>query len=490
MNISLKLDKKGLNKVDKCPLFVRMRSTASNGRRIESSLNTGIKILPKYFVKGVLSVKTPNYTNKQRVLNSILDDLDRIVSELKEQGLLPNPSLVKKLYQDGLSHKEEITPKIKSFWQCFEEYLSTKAHTTNGYKKSLNTLRNRLQDFELHRGRKLTFDFIIGQPITFQNELQTFFWENKNLSNGYVNKQLSRLSNFLYFCVQQGYIQRKPSFRHNEIIERDEKIYLYKNEVFKLYKSLKWDYEKGKDFTNNPHIYVIEQTLEGERSSEFGGFLRITNWELVKDIFLFLCSIGCRYSDIHQFKVRHFSFEKEDSVFTWIQQKTNQPVSVPVNEISGEIFRKYSRGKALTQVLFPKLSVQKFNKTLKFLFKDLQFNRLVTFPKKIGSKVVNTEERFLWELISSHSGRRTFIKNLIDIGTMDYQTIMKLSGHKSLSEFQKYISVSKKDLAKGKELFRSEMLVEENGETELIGMFSKLSLENKKIVLQLTRNLL
>jgi integrase len=175
----------------------------------------------------------------------------------------------------------------------------------------------------------------------------------------------------------------------------------------------------------------------------------LTNWELVKDVFLFQCSIGCRHSDIQNFKVNHFNFGGKKGTFNWVQEKTDKRVTVPINPISNEIFRKYSKGKSLTQNLFPTLSNQKFNKSLKLLFKDLKFNRPVTRPMKIGSKVVGKDDKFLWELISSHSGRKTFIKNMIDLGSMDYITIMRMTGHKTFKEFEKYVSVSARDYDKG-----------------------------------------
>ena len=42
------------------------------------------------------------------------------------------------------------------------------------------------------------------------------------------------------------------------------------------------------------------------------------------------------------------------------------------------------------------------------------------------------------------------------MGTMDNWSIMKLSGHKTLSSFQKYGSVNKEDIKKGKDLYSKE----------------------------------
>ena len=141
------------------------------------------------------------------------------------------------------------------------------------------------------------------------------------------------------------------------------------------------------------------------------------------------------------------------------------------------------------KTFFPHLSTQKFNKHLKLLLKDLRFNRLVSKPKKVGSKIIDTEEKPLWSLISSHSGRRSFTKNLIDLGTMDYQTIMKLSSHKTFSQFSKYISVITEDVMKSRKLYSMDSDTSESYQNQLLSEFNKLSEDNKKIILGLTRSL-
>jgi integrase len=488
MNLSLKLKTQTQNSNGESPLFIRLRMTINN-IDMESSIHTGIDLLPKFFRNGNILHKTPDFLVKQKIINSIYRDIERIIGEIKDDGIEPNPSLVKSRYSQSLVVKENKSPIVKTFWKSFDEFFNTKKHKSRGYVKTFITLKNRLIEFEEYNKTKITFDLIIGNPIKFQFELQDFFWEKKKLSNGYINKLLENLSQFFYYCFQQGYISKKPVFRKNDEIERDEKIYLYKDEVIKLFKSKKWNYEEGKDFSSNPHIYIIEDLLEGTRKEEFGKVRKITNWEFVKDVFVFQCSIGCRYSDIPFFKVHHFDFDSNTKSFTWIQQKTDKRVSVPVNDISGSIYQKYSSGKSLSQNLFPHLSIQKFNKTLKYLLQDLKFNRLVNYPKKIGSKVVNNEDRFLWELISSHSGRRTFIKNMIDIGTMDYKTIMTMSGHKTIKEFEKYVSVSPHDLKKGMKLYQLENPQTEMELDELVKRYLELDDEKKKIVLQLVRTI-
>jgi len=488
MNISLKLDKTQSSSDNLYSLYVRIRGKERNGKITESSISTGLNLKPNHIINGSLKTGIKGYSNKQRVITSLISDIEHIISLMKSDGLEPNPKLVKKRYEDHVRTKSLNTPQVISFWGGFQEFQDSKKHLSRGYKKTITTLKNRLKGFEKHEGILLSYDFIVGKSEIFQTKFQNYLWEERKVSNSYVNKLLHNLSQFLYYSQQRGYINKKPSFKKHDNVDRMEKVYLNTNEVLKLFNSSKWDYSENKTF-DSLHIYIIEQKLKGTRSKYFGGTLKVTNWEMVKDIFLFQCSIGCRYSDIPHFKVRHFDFDSDTQTFSWIQQKTDKRVSVPVNKVSGEVFRKYSSGKSPTQKLFPSLSIQKFNKSLKLLLKDLGFNRLVTHPRKIGSKLVDTNEKFLWELISSHGGRRSFIKNLIDVGTMDYKTIMTMSGHKSMSEFEKYVSVTKNDLKKGMKLYHMDDPNTDVEVDELVKEFVSLDEEKRKLILNMIKSI-
>jgi integrase len=211
-----------------------------------------------------------------------------------------------------------------------------------------------------------------------------------------------------------------------------------------------YDYKKY-DYPNDyPNVELIKDI------DKSGNTIYRNNLELIKDIFTFQCSVGCRWGDIHTMSVGMFKIEK--GFFVWTMSKTKDNVKVPENDVSLGIFKKYSKGKSQQQFLFPKYSQQKFNQHLKDIGKELGFKRLIERKILVGSDYRKGTEKnvFTYELLSSHSGRRSFIKNLIDMGTMDNWSIMKLSGHKTLSSFQKYVSVETDDIKKGQDLYSKE----------------------------------
>jgi integrase len=241
-------------------------------------------------------------------------------------------------------------------------------------------------------------------------------------------------------------------------------VYLNTEEVKKMYDYTEYDYPKT--YTNCEVVKDIDKD---------GKTIYWNNLELIKDIFTFQCSVGCRWGDIHKMNVGMFKIEK--GFFVWTMEKTKDNVIVPENPVSLGIFRKYSKNKSLSQKLFPKYSQPNFNLHLKDIGKELGFKRLVKREIMVGGELRKGTEKdvFTYELLSSHSGRRSFIKNLIDMGTMDNWSIMKLSGHKTLSSFQKYVSVNKEDIKKGKDLYSKEF--DENEDREIKEFIRKYPME-------------
>lgn len=485
MKVSLYLQK-DKDPERECILYVRLR----NSEEVKT-INTNIKCKSKHFKNGFISPSTPNFKQKSQLINSILYEVEGIILEIEKQGFSPSPSLVQKGFKDRQETKRFITPKIKTFWICFDEFYDTKRNKSRGYTKTLITLKNHLLSFEEYEGKPITFDYIVGKTPLFTSNLYNYLWEIKGSSNGYINKLVSNLSNFLFWCKENGYIKKRPRFRPLQTVDVDEKIYLKTDEVLKLFENKKWDFEIGRN-NYNEHIHIIKQELLGTNKKRFGTpieenneikyYSYFTSWEVVKDLFLFMCSVGCRYSDLEHFIVDDFDFDSSLQTFSWVQQKTQKRVKVPKTDISGSVFVKYSRGKRLDQRLFPPFSQQKFNKQLKLLLRDLKFKRLVSKPKMVGSKTLNTQEKELHEVISSHSGRRSYIKNLIDLGEMDYKSIMKLSGHRSITEFLKYVSVNEEDLKKGSNLYRLENKTEDEEIEEVVKIYKSLQEEEKVMI--------
>ena len=114
-----------------------------------------------------------------------------------------------------------------------------------------------------------------------------------------------------------------------------------------------------------------------------------------------------------------------------IKRKQKQRAIPRVNEVSFEIYKKYSRGKKKGDYLFPLttngnfISDIKFNKHIKKICKIIGLNRPFVV-RTIGSsgKELTREGKKLYEVMKSHVGRRTYIYNMVMDGNFTNNELM------------------------------------------------------------------
>lgn len=158
--------------------------------------------------------------------------------------------------------------------------------------------------------------------------------------------------------------------------------------------------------------------------------------EAARDLFVFGCFIGLRYSDYSSIKSENIVKVDGDHYIKLITQKTGDLVIIPCNPVVLKIFRKYSHN---PNQLPKAVSNQKFNEAIKDACKEAgltEKGRLSTEPKKE-----------LWQCISSHTCRRSFATNLYLEG-FPVIDLMKIIGHKTEKAFLRYIKVDKLNAAK------------------------------------------
>jgi len=91
---------------------------------------------------------------------------------------------------------------------------------------------------------------------------------------------------------------------------------------------------------------------------------------------------------------------------------------------------------------FPLISEQKYNEYIKELCRHAKIDEPVKVVKQIGNKRIE-EIKPKYELITSHTARRTFITLTLKKGILP-ETVMQISGHKDRKSFQKYVLISQK----------------------------------------------
>lgn len=171
----------------------------------------------------------------------------------------------------------------------------------------------------------------------------------------------------------------------------------------------------------------------------------INNLERVRDTFVLACNLGQRFSDIIRIDEHCF----KDGIFTILQKKTGNIARVDLGRMTVdkrttmEILERYGY---VAPIRYSKQKLDssdeptgKFNKYLKELLKYIggPFNETIRRETKINS-FVEVEDIPKWQLISSHTARRSFATINVLRG-YPASEIRRATGHKSESSFEKYI---------------------------------------------------
>lgn len=159
--------------------------------------------------------------------------------------------------------------------------------------------------------------------------------------------------------------------------------------------------------------------------------------ERIRDLFIVGCLTALRYSDYSTLTKDNF----QGDYLVKRTKKTNVDVKIPLHAYVKEIYAKYNG-------FIPcGLCIQYVNKYLKVIMREIGLNDLVTYSFTKGGKLI-TVTREKWELISSHTARRSAATNMYLTGRMKTFEIMKLTGHRSEQNFFRYIRLTSDDTAR------------------------------------------
>jgi len=234
----------------------------------------------------------------------------------------------------------------------------------------------------------------------FYEEFQQWMF-SEGLSSSYVDRQWKRLKTILSSAVEEGLI---PSQR-----EVWAKLPISKQPT--------------------DSVYLSEEELEHIAALDLSA---VPGYEKARDLFLFGAYTGLRFSDYSRVEASNIRLSQGKYLLEITQAKTNEKVLIPLKPKAKAILMKY--GKAM-----PKMSNQKLNEYIKEVCKAAGLTEEVEIRTYKGGKKA-TSHYPKWQLVSSHTARRSFATNLHKRG-VQYIDIMKLTGHKTVAAFLSYIKI-------------------------------------------------
>jgi molybdopterin converting factor small subunit len=411
---------------ERSSIFCRVNwnsKTAKFGTNLTTVCNHWDKLTQKF--KQTLA--NPSNPEQNRYLKKLVSDVETqylnfrnnndrepTETELKDliAPIIPSQRRAKELGEANKRKEEEA--KRQTLIEYYRDFVARskagtrikKGHaegaTTNGTAKMHQTTFNKILEFN----SKLDFQNI---DMVFYNDFVAWL-HSQNYSTNYIGRQIKNLKAVLNEAEGRGIATNtaiKSKYFAN-LAEEVETIYLSETELAEI---------KGIDLTH-------DKTLDK-----------------VRDLFLIGCYTGQRFSDWAKVTPQNI----RNGFIEFVQQKNSTvkktTVNLPLHSVVREIFEKYE-GK-----LPPPISNQKTNDYLKEVAKLAPSLHTIetTTSTKGGRQVTLSKSKF--ELVSTHTARRSFATNSYLIGIPSL-TIMAITGHKTEKDFLKYIKVTPDQHAK------------------------------------------
>lgn len=370
-----------------------------NSQRLRIGINESIN--PKYWnIKTNKARNTPSYPQApefNKRLDTIKGGIEKCYFNYFNETLQPpTPQQLKDLIlSDVLDKRKKLT--LIDYYENFILQTASGGRITNKGKvvapesaKQYRVAFNYLKDFN----SKLNYNDINQD---FYNKYLNHL-NRQGLALNTIGDQIKKLKAVMAAAMMGGH---------------------HRNEAFKNF------IKPSEDATN---IYL---SLKELKEIENLNLSFNPSYDRVRDLFLIGCFTGLRYSDFSRLTSQHI----ENGFFTIEQQKTGDSVVIPLHSVIKRIIEKYNGN------LPDAISGQKFNDYLKEVCKRVTSLTGNESKKRTtgGLKTISTLQK--WEMVSSHTARRSFCTNEYLKGTPTL-TIMAVSGHKTESAFLKYIKIS------------------------------------------------
>lgn len=156
----------------------------------------------------------------------------------------------------------------------------------------------------------------------------------------------------------------------------------------------------------------------------------------LRDVFLFQCFTGLRYSDV--FNLRKSDIKGDHIEVTMI--KASDSLIIELNNHSKAILDKYKDVAFEDDKVLPVITNQKMNDYLKELAKLAGIDEPVRQTYYRGNECID-EVTPKYSLLGTHAGRRTFICNALALG-IPPQVVMKWTGHSDYKAMKPYIDIA------------------------------------------------
>lgn len=306
---------------------------------------------------------------------------------------------------------------LNLFFQIDDYIESKKKQVSPKMINVYKNMRDTLKAFEAFRKQPITFDsfdFNFYEEFVEYMMYEHILRRRKAIIRGFrvstIGKTIKQLRIFLRNRMRKRIIPTINLEDFKILDEETDAIYLTWDEITRIYK---------KDLSAHPLLCRH------------------------RDLLVFGCLTGLRFSDFSNIR----SEDVRNGMLYKKQEKSDHWVVIPLRDEALNIYSKVFNGD------IPIINNSDFNHYIKEVGKLAGITQLIKFSYKKGNQnIVTIKPKYDW--ITSHTCRRSFCTNEFLAGT-PVDLIMKISGHKNLRDFYRYIRISQEEAGqKIKELWQ------------------------------------
>ena len=381
-------------------------------------ISTGVYIEDNsQFLNGKLKSTFPDYKSQQFKIDKKQQEIEAVITNyysthneypstrelrfLVNNQSQPNPTILPPIQ----SNKNALLPHFKEFVKIKKSDFSIRGKQAKSIKDYENVFQY-LNDFELFLGCVIKLGDVTKQWLNeFVKFLETprkgrRYFSNGNLCGKTIKKRIVLLLSFYKWLDE-------------------EDVYPYPKGIRGYSKYVK----------DSPTVKTTFSLDEVKQIYEFS--TPIKQHEFVRDVFVFACYTGFRWSDIISLGKQHLKqIEGVGFVLEKLTVKTNQRVIVPLNHVALTIFEKWDYN-------FNRYPNATFNKALKlFLHRTQLFEEDTEFIKPTGGY------KKVYEITSIHRARDIFVTSLLN-KRVPIPEVMKYTGHRSMTTLMGYTDIKK-----------------------------------------------
>ena len=369
--------------------------------------------------KGYYSKTGESYSDINSQLNKSAYEMDQAFKEFEVIDRLPTKAELLNAYNRRIrGNKVPIkSKKESSFWKAFEQFKSTES-VKNSWQYStiqkFDALANHIKAYN----SQPRFDDFDSNGIT---KFIVVLKDVEDLTNTTILKQLGYLKWFLRWAAVNHFhsVMDFESYKPHLVTSTKKVIFLTIDEIKNLMSA---EIPPQKQYLNR-----------------------------VRDIFVFCCFTGLRYSDVLNLK----RSDIHDGIIDITTKKTADRLYIELNDVSKRILAKYENEVFQANKALPVISNQKMNEYLEELCKIAGFDEEIRETIYQGNKRMDIVQP-KYKLIKTHAGRRSFICNCLAQG-IPVNVVMKWTGHSDYKVMKPYIDVA--DKIKAQEMSKMNNLI-------------------------------